>query len=174
MWRYNILLDCIRIESTYGNFGIHEQEAISVTIIIFDVFVIPFLCTSPTHMPISQLPASALFRLHLLLYCSYIFMYLFAQRTHSNDNLTRTQTGVVLPWGRGGRQSPNFGLAPSPNASVLWPSKYSKMLRPNAAPQDPSWLGRKHLPHQSALPEGASISRGCCSQIFIFCNCGWT
>ena len=31
---YNILLDCIRIESTDGNFGTHEKEAIAIPIVI--------------------------------------------------------------------------------------------------------------------------------------------
>ena len=33
LWRYNILLDCIRIESTDGNFGTHEKVVIHIAIV---------------------------------------------------------------------------------------------------------------------------------------------
>jgi len=43
MRRYNILLDCIRIESTDGNFGTHGKVVISMQIVT---------CTSPIPVPI--------------------------------------------------------------------------------------------------------------------------
>ena len=51
MWRYNILLDCIRIKSTDGNFGTREKVAIPIPIVtctvpipipIFGIFAFPF------------------------------------------------------------------------------------------------------------------------------------
>ena len=48
LWRCNILLDCIRIESTDGNFGTHEKVVIHIAIVtcallihIFGIFVFP-------------------------------------------------------------------------------------------------------------------------------------
>ena len=35
MWRYNILLDCIRIESTHGNFSTHDKVAIPIPIVMY-------------------------------------------------------------------------------------------------------------------------------------------
>ena len=43
MRRYNILLDCIRIESTDGNFGTHGKVVISMQIVT---------CTRPIPVPI--------------------------------------------------------------------------------------------------------------------------
>ena len=42
MWRYNILLDCIFVESTVGNFGTREKVSCTVPIFICGIFVFPF------------------------------------------------------------------------------------------------------------------------------------
>ena len=44
MRRYNILLDCIRIESTDGNFGTHGKVVISEQILPFPFPFLAYLC----------------------------------------------------------------------------------------------------------------------------------
>ena len=65
MQRYNILLNCIRIESTDGNFGTHEKIAISISIVtctlhipIFGIFVFPFSCDFHGNPMVIGIPES--------------------------------------------------------------------------------------------------------------------